>query len=142
MASPPPTTELDPLRRRSDELTALIAKLADLAAQIDTPRPFLDKIRAAELERQALLDQIHAAEKEVETAEVLRAISTADVRKILGSLAAQLEQSDRESIKDFLAGMLERIELTLDTRECVIHYRISTGDSLASPRGFEPRLPP
>jgi hypothetical protein len=35
-------------RDRIAELTARIAKLADLAAQIDTPRPFLERIHAAE----------------------------------------------------------------------------------------------
>jgi hypothetical protein len=142
MASPPPAHELEPLRRRVDELSARIAKLADLAAQIETPRPFLEKIKAAELKRQALMGQIAAAEGEHETARVLRAIGPADVRRILRSLAEQLEQSDRESIKDFLAGLMERVELTPDGHQCVIHYRIRTGDSLASPRGFEPRLPP
>lgn len=40
MASPPPADDLEPLRQRAAELTARIEKLADLAAQIETPRPF------------------------------------------------------------------------------------------------------
>lgn len=51
-----------------------------------------------------------------------------------------METSDREAVKDFLAGLLERVELTLDGRKCVIRYRIRTGDSLASPRRAE-RIP-
>ena len=88
------------------------------------------------------MSQIAAAEGELETARLLRAIGPVDVRRIVRSLAEQLERSDREWIKDFLAGPMERVELTPDGRQCVIHYRIRTGDSLASPRGFEPRLPP
>ena len=40
----------------------VLSKLAELAAQIDTPRPFLEKIRAAERERDELLEQIAGAE--------------------------------------------------------------------------------
>jgi site-specific DNA recombinase len=136
IAAPPTPDALEPQRRRVRELEALIAKLADLASQIDTPRPFLERIKVAEQEHQKLLEQIAEAEVEQRAADVLRAISAADVRKILASLAEKLEESDRESMKDFLAGLLERVELTLDGQECVIHYRISTGDSLASPRGI------
>lgn len=140
MASPRPTDEPEPLRRRADELTVQIGKLADLATQTETPRPFLDRIKTAEQERQALLDRISAAEEELATTAALEAITAPDVRKILQSLASRLEQSDRESIKDFLSGLLERVEMTVDGRGCVIHYRIRTGDSLASPRRAE-RIP-
>jgi hypothetical protein len=37
-------------------------------------------------------------------------------------------------MKDFLGGLVEQIELTDDAAECRIHYRISTGDKLATPR--------
>jgi hypothetical protein len=142
MAAPPAPEKLKPQRDRIAELTARIAKLADLAAQIDTPRPFLEKIRAAEQERDVLLNQLTEAETEEKAAEVLQSISPADVRAILANLAEQLEAADREGLKDFLAGLVEQIDLTTDGSQCVIHYRISTGDKLASPRGFEPRLSP
>jgi hypothetical protein len=143
------TGENFPLRR--DDSSAASARIsvhqrrsdaADLAAQVETPRPFLEEIQEAEPERNALLGQIDEADRERRAAEVLRAISAADVRTILSGLAGQLEAADRESLKDFLSGLVERIDLTADASQCVIHYRISTGDSVASPRGFEPRLPP
>ena len=129
-------------RDRVAELTVRIAKLAELAAQIDTPRPFLEKIRVAEQERDALLEQLAEAEATQEAAAALDAISPADVRAILAGLAEHLEAADREGLKDFLTGLIERIDLTADGSECVIHYRIHTGDKLASPRGFEPRYSP
>ena len=51
---------------------------------------------------------------------------------------------DRERLKDFLLAVLDRIELEPRTLNCEICYRIpfSQGNKLASPRGFEPRLPP
>jgi site-specific DNA recombinase len=142
MAAPMRPDTVKAQRDRIAELTARIAKLADLAAQIDTPRPFLEKIHAAEQERDALLAQLTEAEETQKQAEVMHAISAADVRGILAGLAEQLETADREGLKDFLAGLIERIDLTADGSECVIHYRINTGDKLASPRGFEPRYSP
>jgi hypothetical protein len=37
-----------------------------------------------------------------------------------------------------IAGMVERIELDPATIICRMHYRINTGDLVASPPGFEP----
>ncbi|MCC7483542.1 MAG: hypothetical protein IT529_01005 [Burkholderiales bacterium] len=81
-----------------------------------------------------LLLQIASTDVERTTSETLQSISEADVRAILAGLAEQFEEADREGLKDFLAGLVERIDLTADGSRCVIHYRISTGDKLASPR--------
>ncbi len=142
MAAPMRSDTAKTHRDRVAELTVRIAKLADLAAQIDTPRPFLEKIRVAEQERDALLEQLAEAEATQQAAEVLDAITPSDVRAILAGLAEHLEAADREGLKEFLTGLIERIDLTADGSECVIHYRINTGDKLASPRGFEPRYSP
>lgn len=135
LATPPAADELEPLRQQVSEITTKIGKLADLAAQVDTPRPFLERIRTAEKERAALVAQLEEAEATRQAADVLRAISEADVRRILAGLAATLGQVDREPLKDALAGLLDRVDLSADGTECVIHYRISTGDLMASPRG-------
>ena len=49
-----------------------------------------------------------------------------------------------EALKDMLASLTEKIVLDATTLECQIHYRIGIEgrNRLASPRGFEPRLPP
>ena len=142
MMAPVKPDAVAPQRERISELTDRISKLADMAMQVDKPRPFLEKIRAAEQEREELLLQIAGTDVEQNASETLQSISEADVRAILAGLVEQFEEADREGLKDFLAGLVERIDLTADGSQCVIHYRISTGDKVASPRGFEPRLPP
>jgi hypothetical protein len=49
----------------------------------------------------------------------------------------------REEMRKVLTTLVERIELEPSSREFSIRYRIPvTGVKMASPRGFEPRLPP
>ena len=142
VAAPRAPDTLRPLRERIGELNARIHRMGELAAACETPRVFFEKMQAAERERGTLLAELAAADVEERTAEALRTLSAADVRRILEGLAGHLEGLDREGMKDFLGGLVEQIELTDDAAECRIHYRISTGDKLATPRGFEPRLPP
>ncbi len=40
-----------------------------------------------------------------------------------------------------MGGMLEKVELYPTSLQARLHYRFATGDLVASPRGFEPRLP-
>jgi hypothetical protein len=49
----------------------------------------------------------------------------------------------RDELRGVLATLIKRVELDPKTREYSIHYRLPvTGVKVASPRGFEPRLPP
>ena len=54
---------------------------------------------------------------------------------MLDRLAADMP-SDREALKDFVASLVKGI--TLDPYE----IPAPAGEFMASPRGFEPRLPP
>ena len=53
-----------------------------------------------------------------------------------------LEEERTKKLRDALTQLIERIEFDPEYRQSVIHYRLDTGVKLASPRGFEPRLPP
>ncbi len=66
------------------------------------------------------------------------------IRQSFSGLAETLEQTDREAMKDALAALIEVITLDPDTQHAGIQYKIDIEDrnSLASPRGFEPLLPP
>ncbi len=70
-------------------------------------------------------------------------ITEGDIMKILERLATDMP-SDRESLKDFVRSMVKRITLDPSNLTCRINYEIpaTAGDFVASPRGFEPRLPP
>jgi len=142
ISAPPSSNTLRPLHERVNALNARIHRMGELAAECDAPRVFFEKMRESERERESLLAELEEAEAEERTAEALRTISAPDVRRILDGLAEHLESLDREAMKDFLAGLIERIELDEAAAQCRIHYRISTGDKLASPRGFEPRFAP
>ncbi|CDH43630.1 hypothetical protein BN874_1260038 [Candidatus Contendobacter odensis Run_B_J11] len=63
-------------------------------------------------------------------------------------MADGIEQAgakDREQIKDVLQALVERVSLDPETLHCEIEQKIDLStvrDNLASPRGFEPLLPP
>ena len=63
---------------------------------------------------------------------------------MLRRLADEMELYERHELKDFLSTILERIELDPDQATLQVCYRIPLrgGNSVASPRGFEPLLPP
>ena len=57
-------------------------------------------------------------------------------------LAEDIEALDRDRLKDFVAGLLEKVELDLQAQTLQLSYRLSAGNLVASPRGFEPRFIP
>ena len=74
----------------------------------------------------------------------LREIKESDVKAMLAAMAESLPDLDREALKDLLRGLVDRITLDLSKLSCCIHYKIklSTGDFVASPGGFEPPYSP
>jgi len=132
----PDDPRLKQLRGQISEAALRIGKLAELATQCETPRPFLEQVAIAEKARGKLIEQLRALEAETQSAAVLRAVSEADVEQVLAGLASHMEAAAPEDLKELIAGMVERIELDPVARECRIHYRIAAdrGKFLASPR--------
>jgi hypothetical protein len=66
------------------------------------------------------------------------------VEHLLDNMANDMATLDAAELRDFLRARIGRIVMDAETLNCRIHYEIpaETGDKLASPRGFEPRLPP
>ena len=64
--------------------------------------------------------------------------------RIVERLATDVDKLDREALKDFLTGMIGKITLNPADLTCSISYEIpaTSGEFVASPRGFEPRLSP
>ena len=60
--------------------------------------------------------------------------------QFLAGVAANIEEMDREALKDFLSTLVERITLDPANHECQIHYRIGLDQrtKVASPRAFVP----
>ena len=66
------------------------------------------------------------------------------VKQLLRGVVEEMQSMEREALKDMLASLAEKVVLDPTSLECQIHYRIGIQgrNRLASPRGFEPRLPP
>lgn len=118
-------------------INAKVTKLASLVAEMERPRPLLEKISEMEGERDALQSRIRALEQQAASAQIFAAITEDDVRSILTGLAQSCEALDREQLKDFLAGLLESVVLNATDLTCRICYKIPAirGDRMASPRG-------
>lgn len=71
-------------------------------------------------------------------------IITQAKRPVQRSIQHSIEALVRAELKDFLGKLIETVILVPTDMTCSIRYKInlSRGDNLASPRGFEPLLPP
>ncbi len=138
--------EAGPLKRRISEIEKKVARLADLVSETRTPDALLRQIEALEDERDGLVGCLDGLESERAASRLLRAVTAADVRRMLEGLTADLNARDPEALKDALREIVEKIELSPETFEAVVYFHfgpaVKTGEQLASPRGFEPRLPP
>ena len=69
-----------------------------------------------------------------------------DVAGSVGSLLLnRLQFGSEDELRRVLSTLLDRIELDPQTRKLTLRYRLQikrTGVDVATPRGFEPRLPP
>ena len=137
-------SEIAQLRSKDAEIEKRIDRFLDMAGQLDTPGPVLRKVDGLERERRRLAAEISRLEDEDRQATAATALTEANVARMLTTLADELQACDREALKDFLATVLERVDLDPEAMSCQLHYRITppSRNRLASPRGFEPRLLP
>ena len=138
------SAEIAELQSKDAEIEKRIDRFLDMAGQLETPGPVLRKVDGLERERKRLTSAIARFEEEDQQALAAAALTEANVARMLATLADELQACDREALKDFLTTVLERVELDPNTMTCQLYYRISapSRNKLASPRGFEPRLPP
>ena len=128
------------------KLDARSSRLLEIASELKTPGPALRKVDEIERQRSEIEQRIVAWEREDEGARALANITDAQVRTMLGRMAEEMRLYERGALKDFLGSILDRVELDPDEQTLQVCYRIPLrqhgGNSVASPRGFEPRLPP
>ena len=139
--------QVDPAQnQRADaaELEKRISKMMEMASTLENPAPALREVDKLERARNALLSEVRRLESEYTAAAMLDDISEAKIERFLGGIAENMETLSREALKDFLANVIGQVTLDPATHECQINYRIgiNLGDKMASPRGFEPLLPP
>ncbi len=139
--------QADPAKnQRTDaaELETRISKMMEMASNLKDPAPALREVDKLECDRNALLSEIGRLETEYTAASMLDNISEAKIKRFLRGIAENMESLSREALKDFLTNVIGQVSLDPATHECQINYRIgiNLGDKMASPRGFEPLLPP
>ena len=102
--------------------------------------------RALESQDAELAAQVGDLGSAQTSGKILGEITAADVRRLLGSPMEDMTGADPETMRNALRSPVERIELSSETYEAMIHCRVGpatkSGEWMASPRGFEPRLPP
>ena len=122
-----------PLRRRFEKLEQKVAKAGELALKLEDPEPMLKIIETTRRKQKALTEEIQSLDKESAVRNALANITDEQVATIL---------KDAVEPKALLNTVVSRITLDPDTHECQIHYQLPMWLNVASPRGFEPLLPP
>ena len=135
-----------------------LKNLVDMAAD-SGDKSILARIRGLESMLRELSEQKAAWMERKALKEKLLAIDEGDLRRVLGATALKLRgddphvlemigYSDKEKLapdelRRVLTSLVERVVLDPKTRNFAIRYRLPVpGVKVASPRGFEPLLPP
>ena len=135
-----------------------LKNLVDMAAD-SGDKSILAKIRELESTLTELREQKAAWMERKALKEKLLAINEEDMRRVLAANALKLRGDDElvldmigysdkqrlvpDELRRVLTALVERVELDPKTRNFAIRYRLPVpGVKVASPRGFEPLLPP
>ena len=141
------------LHREIIKINEQIGRAMDAALQLADAGPAYRKIDELERRRKALVEEQLLIEAESEQARAARAMTPARVSALLKEWADRIEMLERDvlnriALKEAIRELVGRIELDPADLSCRIDYRIKainpgkSRESMASPRGFEPRLPP
>ena len=132
------------LRPEVNRIAAQISRMMTLAAQLEDPAPALREIDKFEKNRKSLLADIEKLEQAYTAAALLENYTESNVALFLNGISDEIENMDREALKDLLSSMIDRITLDPVSHEAEVSYRFAADlrNKMASPRGFEPLLPP
>ena len=138
------TDEIAAARAEIAKLDERRSRLLDVALGLKSRAAVLRKVDALEDQRSVIEQRIVAWEKEDESARALADVTDPQVKTMLGRMADEMRLYERNDLKDFLATILDRVELDPEEATLQLCYRIPLrgGVSVASPGGFEPPLPP
>ena len=122
-----------PVRKEIAQLEKEKAKAAELSLTSGSAT-YIKLVEDRSRQIAALQNELDAVESDARMAEELRRITPKSMKALL---------QDLESPRALLRGLVERVELDPNLDYCRIHYRLPVNSlSMASPRGFEPLLPP
>ena len=143
-ASMPSEDPTKPLRKELVIVESKITKAMECSLELKDPAPAMRLVDKLENQRKQLSNQIQDIEREASAQQALSNVTEKDIRKLLGGISMQINDSSRDRLKNLISTLVEKITLDPATLECQIHYKVAVDCSLsmASPRGFEPLLPP
>ena len=121
------------LRRQLAELDRKIQRAGELALMLEDPTAMLEKVEELQRKRLLVTEEIADLDQDAAARAALANITEDQVAAIVR------ESADPKAILKTVVG---RITLDPDTMACQIHYQLPRWLSVASPRGFEPLLPP
>ena len=136
--------ELKTLQRQAQDLERKIGRVRLVMTEMENPRAMAPQLEQLVAAKEEIDRQVATLVDDLSGNQVMRMISEDDTRALLGNLGEALRSMDRMHVKTRLRALLEKIVVDPAQLSARIYYAIpaATGDSLASPRGFEPRLPP
>ena len=132
------------LRPEVVKIADQISKMMGMASQLEDPAPALREIDKLEKKRKTLVAEIQKQEQEYTAAALLENYTELHVTSFLSGISENMESMDREALKDLLSSIIDRITLDPVSHESEVSYRFAADlrNKMASPRGFEPLLPP
>jgi site-specific DNA recombinase len=131
---------LDQLESELKDTDRQINEIVTLLPKVKHQRPLLDRLDQLEEERVVLLDNI-AQEDNTETPTIVKC-SNEMLEDFVENYRQDLECGETERKKAVLRTLIEDREFDGESLRINPSYASVTGVHLASPRGFEPLLPP
>lgn len=117
-------------RKQLDQILKKIDKAAGLALQLADPQPILDQITKLQVQRDALQRELRDIDRDFEIQKTLQSVTRSQIKMLVNGLVTELQEIERPRLRGIMDAIVERITLNPETRECMIHYRLS----VASPR--------
>jgi site-specific DNA recombinase len=136
--------EFEQAQKAMRTIDARIERLSNLLSETTATATLLRKIELLEQERMDIMRHMEAAETATHQAQALKQIGEMDVKVILEGIAENLNELDRDDLKEILRSLIDHVVYDHSTEECCIHYKIpvKSRNLVASPTRFELVLPP
>ena len=132
--------DLAALKRKLATLDSKIDRLVGLIAEdVDAAPAYRRAIAGMEAERAAVGGELAEATTAARQATVVPMFGPEEVLRMLASLRTALEadlaEARTQAARDTLHLLIDQVVLDLETRQWEIHYQLTTGVKMASPRG-------
>jgi len=132
------------LMREIDAKSAKMTRIVELMVSAESTRPLMRMLSELESSREKLIKEVKLREEEMAAVKELKKITEGEVSHLLNDLSVELEEKQGELLKDLILKIVDKVVLDdKNPTQLMIYYSIiNRGVIMASPRGFEPLLPP